>query len=247
MKALITGASSGIGYDMMIYLRELGYDIIAVARNTKPIELLVDKSIRVIQSDLSIVDNIYTLYNDLKDETIDLLINNAGFGIHGFFKDTDLTHELEMINVNLMAPHILTKLFLNQMVKRDNGHILNVASSAAFSPGPLMATYYASKSYLMSLSLGINSELNHCNSQVKVSVLCPGPVKTNFNQVAGVDFAIKAFDSHYVARYALNKMFKGKTLIIPGFKMKIAYLGSKILSIPLITNIVYKVNRKKKG
>ena len=116
MKALITGASSGIGYDMMIYLRELGYDIIAVARNTKPIELLVDKSIRVIQSDLSIVDNIYTLYNDLKDETIDLLINNAGFGIHGFFKDTDLTHELEMINVNLMAPHILTKLFLTSIM-----------------------------------------------------------------------------------------------------------------------------------
>ena len=187
MKALITGASSGIGKDMALYLSELGYDLILVAKTKEKLEKVKEqiktKAI-IIVADLSKREEVEKLYYQTKKEKIDLLINNAGFGAFGTFDQIDLAKELEMIEVNIKALHILMKLFLRDMEKRDQGIILNVASSAAFYPGPLMATYYATKVYVYRLSLALQEELKKKKSKVQVSVLCPGPVDTNFNQEA---------------------------------------------------------------
>lgn len=143
MRALITGASSGLGKDFAIELSKLGYELILVAREEKKLKdvaKLCDTKVKIESVDLSVIDNCTKLFN--KHKNIDLLINNAGFGMFGEFKDTDLDKELNMIDVNVKALHVLTKLYLNEMVKKDSGRILNVASTAAFLPGPLMSTYY---------------------------------------------------------------------------------------------------------
>ena len=150
-----------------------------------------------------------------------------------------------MIDVNVKALHILTKLYLKDMKKRDSGIILNVASSAAFFPGPLLSSYYASKSYVYKLSLAINEELNRCKSNVKISVLCPGPVATNFNNRAGVTFSFKPLTSYYVADYALKKCLKGKTVIIPSITMKLGKFFSHFVSDKFIAKITYNIQKKK--
>ena len=150
-----------------------------------------------------------------------------------------------MIDVNVKALHILTKLYLKDMKKRDSGTILNVASSAAFFPGPLLSSYYASKSYVYKLSLAINEELKRCKSNVKISVLCPGPVATNFNNRAGVTFSVKPLTSYYVADYALKKCLKGKTVIIPSLTMKLGKFFSHFVSDKFIAKITYNIQKKK--
>ena len=184
MKALITGASSGIGKDMAIYLSSLGHEVILVSRDDEALKK-VQKNIkgksRVIVMDLNDKNNCIKLHKMVEKDNIDILINNAGFGTFGEFIDTSLDKELDMINVNITAVHILTKLFLKDFVKRDSGYILNVSSSAAFQPGPLMATYYSTKAYVLRLTTALYEELRKIKSNVHVSVLCPGPVKTNFN------------------------------------------------------------------
>ena len=155
MKALVTGASSGIGKDIAIELSKRGYELILVARNKEKLEEVAKKlntKNKIIIKDLSNVQNCIDLYEETKNEDIDILVNNAGFGTHGKFTETELDKEINMINTNITALHILTKLFLKDMVKKDKGHILNVASMAAFAPGPLMSAYYASKSYVYRLS-----------------------------------------------------------------------------------------------
>ena len=135
MKALITGASSGIGRDMAYYLAKKGYDLILVARRKSRLEEISKKAntnVKIIELDLADEVNVYKLYDLVKDEKIDMLINNAGFGLFGMFYKTDLNRELEMINVNVKAPHILTKLFLKDFIKKNSGYILNVCSSAGF-------------------------------------------------------------------------------------------------------------------
>ena len=134
---------------------------------------------------------------------------------------------------------------LKDMKKRDSGTILNVASSAAFFPGPLLSSYYASKSYVYKLSLAINEELNRCKSNVKISVLCPGPVATNFNNRAGVTFSFKPLTSYYVADYALKKCLKGKTVIIPSITMKLGKFFSHFVSDKFIAKITYNIQKKK--
>jgi short-subunit dehydrogenase len=178
--------------------------------------------VKIVVADLSQEAKLKELYVLLKNDDIDMLVNNAGFGLFGEFSETDLSTEMDMINVNIRAVHVLTKLFLKDMIKKDSGYILNVSSSAGFQAGPLMATYYATKSYVTKLTLAIYEELRRSKSKVKVSCLCPGPVKTNFNDVANVKFAMKGMDSDKVAKYAIDKTLKGKTIIIPGFKMKMA-------------------------
>ena len=151
MKALVTGASSGIGYEISKYLAKRGYDIIVVSRNRQALENLkneIKTNVQIVCMDLSVVDNCVKLYENFKDENIDVLINNAGFGMYGNFDILDMNKEIEMINVNILACDILTKLFLKDMKKRDSGYILNVGSIAGFMPGPLMRSYYASKSYV---------------------------------------------------------------------------------------------------
>lgn len=248
MKALITGASSGIGRDMARCLSDKGYDLILVARDKENLEKLkneLNTNVEIISMDLSIIENCKSLYTKVKDQNIDILINNAGFGTIGAFRKTDMEKELSMINLNIKAVHILTKLFLNDFVKRDSGYILNVSSSSAFQPGPLMATYYSTKCYVYHLTLAIYEELRRIKSNVKVSCLCPGPVDTNFNNVANCEFKIKALSSEYVAKYAIDKMFKNKLLIIPGIKMKLVYIFGRFIPNKLKLKITYNIQHRK--
>lgn len=249
MKALVTGASSGIGRDMAIYLSSLGYDIIAVARDGEALNQLKEElstKVDTISVDLADVDACKQLYELVKNKNIDVLINNAGFGDFGEFTNTDLDKELNMIEVNVKAVHILTKLFLQDMLKRDSGYILNVASIAGFMPGPLMATYYSTKAYIVRLTQSIYTELEKKKSKVTVSVLCPGPVNTNFNKVANVHFNLKGQSSEYVAKYAIDKMLKGKLIILPGVKIKVARFLAKISPEKVVSRICMMMQEKKK-
>ena len=242
MKALITGASSGIGRDMAKYLSKLGYDLVVVARNKEALEELkkeLKTNVEVIAMDLSKSENCYNLYDQIKD--VDILINNAGFGEFGNFVDTNLKKEISMIETNITALHILTKLYLKDMVEKDKGHIMNVASIAGFMPGPLMATYYASKNYVVSLTRAIDKELKKKKSNVKLSLLCPGPVNTNVNNVANVKFKAKGLSSEYVAKYAIDKMLKNKFMIIPGFWIKCTKFFAKIMPTCLIEEFCYYI------
>ena len=160
MKALITGASSGMGREMAKYLFSKGYSLILVARREENLvklkkSLIGKPEVKIITTDLSVPENAKKLYEETANENIDFLINNAGFGIYGEFANIDLDREIDLINTNITAVHILTKLFLRDFIKKDKGHILNVASSAGFLAGPLMSSYYASKNYVVRLSEGI--------------------------------------------------------------------------------------------
>lgn len=250
MKAMITGASSGIGLSFAKYLSSLGYDLILVARRKEKLQSLkkqLKTNVKIFSIDLSIKENCFELYNKIKNEKIDILINNAGLGDFGYFYNTDLNKELQMLDVNIKSLHILTKLILKDMIKNNSGYILNVASAASFAPGPLMATYYSSKSYVLRFSQSIAYELKYKKYNVKISVLCPGPVNTEFNNVAGVNFSFKPLESDFVAKYAVNKMLKGKLIIVPGLFMKISRFFSKILPDALLAKIVYNNQQKKKN
>lgn len=250
MKALITGASSGIGRDMAIVLSNIGYDLILVARSEDKLNELKKEILTeciVIATDLSDEQNCFDLYKKTKDENIDILINNAGYGIHGYFKDGSIENDINMINLNVKSVQILTKLFLKDFIKKDSGRILNVSSSAGLTiGGPLFASYYATKAYVSSLTRGIYGELRAIKSNVTISHLCPGPVDTGFNKRAGISkFSSKPLDSRYVAEYAINKMLKGKLTIIPGFKMKVALFFSKFISEKLMLDILMAFQKGK--
>lgn len=248
MKALVTGASSGIGESIARYLHDIGFDLILVSRNLEKLEKLkkeFGRKTKVIDMDLSSTYNCMSLYEMCKDLKIDCIINNAGFGDCGFFLETSLDKELNMIDLNIKCVQILTKMFLNDFLKHNRGYILNVASMAAFAPGPLMATYYATKNYCLNLTEGISEELRQMGSNVYIGCLCPGPVDTNFNNTANVKFKIKGMSSEKVAKYAIDQMLKQKTIIIPGFKMKINYFLSKITSNKLKSKVMYKIQKKK--
>lgn len=251
MKVLITGASSGIGRDMARNMAKKGYNLVLVARNEDALKTVkedIEKmnnsiNIEILAMDLSNKENCYKLYNQVKD--VDVLINNAGFGLFGRFTDTDLEKEVSMIETNVIAYHILMKLYLQDMVKKNEGHILNVASIAGFMPGPLMATYYATKNYVLSLSRAVHKELKKSHSNVKVSVLCPGPVNTNFNNVADVKFNIPGLSSQRVADYAIEKMLKGKFVIVPGGLIKFARILTEITPDVIVEEISYHMQTRK--
>ena len=250
MKALITGASSGIGKNMAYVLANKGIDLILVARNKDEllkIKANVKVNVEVIELDLLKEKNVFKLYEMCKDRNIDILINNAGFGLFGLFTETDLDRELEMIDLNIKAYHILTKLFLKDFVEKDNGYILNVASSAGFMAGPRLSTYYATKNYVLKLTMAINEELRQSGSNVVVSALCPGPVNTNFNKVAHGEFSIKEASPKYVAEYAINKLFKKKMIIIPTFRIKLGIFLLRILPYRIQLIYCYHIQGKKLG
>lgn len=250
MRALVTGASSGIGRDMARYLAGKGWDLVVVARRTDRLETLKEELSNVdvicIGADLSVVDECKRVYEQTKGLQIDMLINNAGFGLAGEFIDTDLDTELKMIDTNITALHVLTKLYLNDFYKRDSGVILNVASSAAFMAGPLLNTYYATKNYVYRLTQAIYQELKERKSKVKISVLCPGPIKTEFLDVANVGFIIKGLDSEYVAKLAVDKALKGKLIVIPGTMMKLGKFMLRFTPEKLMLWISYRIQHKKK-
>lgn len=248
MKALITGASSGMGRDMATVLSNTGYDLILVARREdklNEVKSTLKTDVKIICMDLSLEESCYKLYETVKNDNIDILINNAGFGLFGKFNETDLAVELAMIDINIKAVHILTKLFLKDFIKRDSGYILNVASSAGFMPGPLMSVYYATKAYVLRLSQAISEELRHDKSKVYIGALCPGPVNTEFSHTANVNFGVNGLNSVNVSKYAISQMFNKKVVIIPGIIMKITIFLAKFAPAKLVTSINYKLQKQK--
>lgn len=245
MKILITGASSGIGRDMARYLSSKENELILVSSNKDKLEsvskTLINSSVYVC--DLSNNDNVNKLCEYILKEKPDFVINNAGFGAFGFYDEISLDREIEMINVNIVALHKITKTCLEYM---DNGHILNVSSSAGLMPGgPMLNTYYATKNYVRSYSLGLYKELKKKNKNIHISILCPGPVNTNFNKVAIGTFSIKGLSSEYVARYAIDKCLKNKLIIVPGFKVKLGVFFSRFLPTKLVLSILFKIQHRK--
>lgn len=248
MVALITGASSGIGRDMARYLASKNIDLILVARRKERLEELkkeLDVSVTIVVLDLLEEKNCYQLYEKFEKEKIDILINNAGFGLFGTFDKTDLERELEMIQLNIIAYHILTKLFLQKFERDGGGYILNVCSSAGFLAGPRLSTYYATKNYVLKLTMAIYEELRHEKSPVVLSALCPGPVNTEFNKVAHGKFKVDGASSSYVAKYAIDKMFQKKLLIVPTFSMKMGLFFSRFLPWKVLLKITYQIQYRK--
>lgn len=235
MKALITGASSGLGRDMARSLAKRGASLLLAARREAPMEQLKAElcgefpvSVEIFPCDLGTAENCAALHQRVGKD-VDVLINNAGFGLCGLFAETELSAELAMLDVDVRAMHILTKLFLRDFRDQGRGHILNVASSAAFLPGPRMAAYYAAKSYVLRLTEAIYEELRREKSPVSVSVLCPGPVRTEFSDVAKVRFALRGLESQSVAEHAVKGMLSGKLVIVPGLTMKAAHFLERFL------------------
>ncbi len=250
MRALVTGASSGIGYSIARYLSDIGYDLIVVARRKDCLLNLKKEcktNVDIIIMDLSIVSNIYKLYDKTKKYNIDILVNNAGVGLYGEFYDIDIEKEVNMIKLNIVATDILTKLYLKDMVNRDSGRILNVSSIFGFMPGPLMSSYYASKAYIASMSRAINTELRMKNINVSVSTLCAGAVDTNFNSDLGISFFIPPSNSESVAKYSIKKLFKNKEIIIPGIINKLVYVLNKVIPSTISKYIVYMSQNGKRN
>ena len=246
MKALITGASSGIGREFAVKLSEMGIETVLVARRESRLNELASTlktNSQVIALDLSKpgeAEKLFTLAPD-----IDILINNAGFGVFGEFDKSPLDRELELISVNIAALHTLTKLYLTEFKKKNSGYILNVSSLASFFPGPIFSSYYASKAYVMRLTTAIYQELKKDSSKVKISCLCPGPVSTEFGSVAGVKFLGIGMKPDKTAEIALKGMFKGKRIIVPGLLMKLCRILSKILPERLLAKAVMLIQSAK--
>lgn len=254
MKALITGASSGLGREMATLLSQKGYDIIAVARREEKLKELKESlktNVEILCLDVTRHEDVEKIAGYLDD--VDVFINNAGFGVFGALCDSPLEDELNMIDTNIKAVHILTKLAAKKFKEKNRGYIMNVSSIAAFFPGPLFSAYYASKSYVLRLSQALYEELRREKSAVKISVLCPGPVSTEFERVAKVSFGsgkepgrnLIIADKTKVSEYAINKMLKGKHIIIPGKLMKIAAGLGKILPDRLLCKVFYVLQSKK--
>lgn len=253
--ALITGASSGLGVQFAHQLAEKGYQLILVARRedrlialSKEIEETYHKKAVVLKADLAILDECIRVYEETKQYDISIVINNAGFGDCGLFSETDLKRDLSMIDVNIKSLHVFSKLFVQRFFNQKEGMLLNVASSAGLYPaGPYMSTYYASKSYVTSLTSAIHQELKERGEKsIHVCALCPGPVDTEFNDVANVKFALSGISAEYCVRIALKGLFKNKAIIIPSLKMKLATIpGNRLLPRRLMINMVGKQQKKK--
>ncbi len=247
--AVITGASAGIGAEFARRLSAKGFPLVLVARRRDRLERLA-KELKtdcvVMEADLSREEECYRLMEEVREKKVGIFINNAGFGDCGRFVETDLAKEMDMVQLNVKALHILMKLMLRQMQEAGGGYILNVASSAGLMPaGPYMATYYATKSYVTSLTQAVAQELREEGSRVYVGCLCPGPVDTEFNSVANVEFALKGISAGYCAAYALEQMAKRQVVIIPTRLMQAAMLGGRFLPQSLYVKIAARQQKKK--
>lgn len=251
MKALITGASCGIGREIARELARRGCDLVLCSRNAAALQAVADElagtvNCTVVAQDLGSRDGVKNLYHKTKDLGINILVNNAGFGTFGPFAETDLETELDLIDLNVSAVHALTKLFLLDFKKRgDRCFILNVSSMAGFFAGPLFASYYASKNYVTRLTEALAVELKHARSNVLVSLLCPGPVHTNFGLRAGVGFGAAGTPIELVARNAVDGMFAGTLYIVPGILYKFLKFASAFLPTMLAAEIVGKLQGSK--
>lgn len=247
--AVITGASSGIGAEFAKRLAKEGYPLVLVARRRERLEDLA-KSLStecvIMTADLSDMDACKKFVEDLSNMNIDVFINNAGFGFCGETVNIEDETELNMIDLNVKSLHLLTKLMLRRMVSKNQGYILNVASSAGLLPaGPYMSAYYATKAYVTSFTRGVAEELRQKKSNVYIGCLCPGPVDTEFNKVANVEFALKGISAEYCANYAISQMFQKKITIVPSLKMKAAVFFSRFIPVSLYVKIGAKQQKKK--
>ena len=248
--ALITGASSGIGYEMALQLSAKYKQLVLVARSKSKLSELAAKleqkgcRIFIINTDLSEVDSPANIYSQLKANNIeiDLLINNAGSGKTGLFFSHDASDDQTTINLNILALTQMCKLLGQDMLKRQNGQILNVASTGAFQPGSYISVYYASKAYVYSFSLALADELR--NSGVYVGVLCPGATATNFSKNSGKADISNAMSAQTVAKAAIKGIDKRQTIIVPGLGNKLAIIISKLLPDRLMSVIVRKIQKK---
>ena len=236
MIALVTGASSGIGRDIARSLAKHGINVIITARRRDRLielkeELTRKYGVKVmyIAADLTDENQCFRLYEQVKKYNIDRLVNNAGFGVFGEFAETNLEQELDMLDVNIKAFHILFKLFLKDFIKRDCGFILNSASMAGFFPGPLFSSYYASKAYIVRMTQAVAEELHARHSNVRVSMLCPGPVATEFSERARVRFSIPPVSSEKLAETAVRNMFGGSLIITPNALQKTGIILGKLV------------------
>lgn len=247
--AVITGASSGIGAEFAKRLAKEGYSLVLVARRKERLEKLaqeLDTECMIITADLSDVNECRQIMQEIDDKSIDIFINNAGFGYCGDTLSIDTEIELNMIDLNVKATHLLTKLVLDKMVQQDYGYVLNVASSAGLLPaGPYMSAYYATKAYVTSFTRGVAEELRRKKSNVYIGCLCPGPVDTEFNKVANVKFALKGITAEYCANYTITQMFKKRITIVPAFKMKVLVLFARFIPSKWYIRIAAMQQRKK--
>ena len=247
--AVITGASSGIGTEFARRLAKEGYPLVLVARRRERLEELA-KSLQtdciVITADLSDMEECKRVMRELDSKEIEVFINNAGFGYCGEILNIETQTELDMIDLNVKAMHLLAKLALERMVEKEKGYVLNVASSAGLLPaGPYMSAYYATKAYVTSFTRGVAEELRRKHSHVYIGCLCPGPVDTEFNKVANVEFALKGISAYECANYAVTQMFRKKVTIVPAFHMKALVVLSRFLPTKLYVRIAAKQQRKK--
>lgn len=249
--AVVTGASSGIGAEFAKRLAKEGYGLVLTARRSGRLEKLKKRlktECEIVTADLTKEIDCYKLYHAVEDKPVAIWVNNAGFGDCGKFRNGDLQKEMDMLSVNVKALHILTKLALRKMERQKYGSILNVASCAGLMPaGPYMATYYATKSYAASLTRAVAEELRSDKSPIYIGCLCPGPVDTEFNQVAEVEFALKGISASYCVRYALKKMKQKKTVIIPSLPVRLAMTFGRFLPEELYIRIAAHQQRKKKA
>ncbi len=249
MYALITGATSGIGKEISKILANIGYDLILVGRRQERLDYMKRyfynkylTDVITYNYDLSEPENSYKLFENTKDLEIEIVVNGAGFGKVGYATESNLADDIDMINTNITSLHILTKLFAEIM---HTGHILNIASVAAFQPGPFLATYSATKAYVLNYSLAMNYELKKQGKDVKITTLCPGPVKTEFDEVAGTKFSLKSISPKRCAFEAVCKMFEGRAVVIPSLTIKLARIGSKFSPMALVLPVEYHIQTSK--
>ena len=247
--AVITGASSGIGLEFAKRLSLEGYPLILIARRRDRLEVLrreLGTECLLLPADLARREDLIRLCEDLVGRRIDIFINNAGFGVSGPFMSTEVAREIGMVDVNVTAQHVLFKYILHRMEAEGGGAILNVASSAGLFPaGPYMSGYYATKAYMASLTRGVAEELRQAKSPVYVGCLCPGPVNTEFNDVADVSFALPGISAEECVDYALRMMARRQTVIIPGRQIQAAVIGQRLIPTALTVRITAAQQKKK--
>jgi len=252
MNALITGASGGIGKDFAYKFAANGYDVVLVARSEDKLNAIAEEIERkhnvqtqVIPMDLIDGDAPQALYDQLTGQgiSVDVLVNNAGFASYGYFHELDMTREMNMIQLNIATLTALTRLFLPGMVERKHGKVLNVASTAAFQPGPLMAVYYATKAYVLHFSEAIANELK--DTGVNITALCPGPTESGFQERAAMEESKLVqndlMSSQAVVDEGYDALMQGKTVVIPGFQNKMQTMAPRFLPRGMVTNIVRNV------
>ncbi len=250
--ALITGASSGLGYEFVNLFAKSGYDLVVVARNTRKLmeikEVFSHVNVTAITKDLSVRGAAKEVYEEITEKGIDIevLVNNAGFGLMGKFDELSVEKQSEMIHLNVAALTELTHYVLPGMKQRQRGRILNVASMAAFLPGPLMAVYYATKAYVLSFSEGLAEELD--GTGVTVTALCPGATKTKFGEVANVENT-KMFNSamaaDVVAKQGYDALMNGKRVVITGGSNKAGAVAAKFMPRRLSAKIAKSITKEK--